>query len=274
MMHREPRQLPMRQHRHEFLEVVIILSGVGMHTTGEVHHAVQAGDVLVISRRRPHGFERTQGLNLVNILIREDTLPRLARDLRQLPGYHALFALESLHWRQKNFASRLRLSAAELSQVSEWADRLETETRDLGKGGSVLAEAYLVLILGLMARRYDPSARMSTPSGIGMGRMLSWIESHLREALTVSLLAERAGMSVRSFYRTFQSVTGLSPLAYLLQQRISLAKELLLADPSARIGEVAAECGFEDSNYFSRVFHSRTGVAPRDFVKIQGEIRT
>ena len=273
MMRREPRQIPLPQHRHEFLEVVIILSGTGVHTTGAVRHALQAGDVLVISKRRPHGFERTQGLNLVNIVIREDTLPRLARDLRQLPGYHALFALEALHWRQKNFASRLRLSASELAQVGEWADRLESETKDLGRGGAVLAEAYLVLILGLIARRYDRPSRSATPAGDRMGRLLSWIEAHLHEALPVARLAKQAGMSERSFYRKFISSTGLSPLAYLLRQRISLARELLLADSSARIGEVATACGFEDSNYFSRVFHVHAGVTPRGFALRQGGAR-
>ena len=54
-----------------------------------------------------------------------------------------------------------------------------------------------------------------------------------------------------------------------MNQRITLAKERFLADPSARIGEVAALCGYEDSNYFSRVFRSQTGVTPRDYgVKI------
>lgn len=265
VVHRETRQLPMRQHRHEFLELVIILSGTGVHATGEVRHPIQAGDVLVISRRRPHGFERTQGLNLVNILIREDILPRLARDLRQLPGYHALFALESLHWKQKSYASRLRLSPADLNQVSEWADRLEEETRHLGEGGDVLAEAYLVLIMGLMARRHGRPSQWPGRSESGMGRLLSWIEAHLHEPLSVPLLAERAGMSVRSFHRHFRAATGHAPLDYVLRQRMATAKELLRADPAVRIGEVAARCGFEDSNYFSRVFRSHAGVAPRDF---------
>ena len=269
MVHRETRQLPLRQHRHEFLEVVIILSGEGVHSTGEVRHPIQAGDVLVIARWRPHGFERTQGLNLVNILIREDTLPRLARDLRQLPGYHALFTLESVHWKQKSYASHLRLSPADLVQVSEWADRLEEETRHLGEGGYVLAEAYLVLIMGLMARRHGrPSQGAGRPES-GMGRLLSWIEAHLHEPLSVPLLAERAGMSVRSFHRHFKAAIGQAPLDYVLRQRMVAARDLLHADPAARIGEVAVRCGFDDSNYFSRVFRSHVGVAPRDFLQKQ-----
>ena len=262
---RPPRQLPSRQHRHEFLEVVIILSGEGVHTTGRVRHPSQAGDVLVIPRSRSHGFERTRGLNLVNILIREDTLPRLARDLRQLPGYHALFAVESERWRQKTYASRLHLNPSELSLVSEWADRLEEESRHVGEGGDVLAEAYLVLILGLLARRQGSPVRSASRPASGIGRLLSWIEAHLHEPLSVPMLAARVGMSVRSLHRHFESAMGVTPFDYVLGQRIALAKEMLAEDPAARIGEVAARCGFDDSNYFSRVFRSRAGVAPREF---------
>ena len=265
MVHREPRQLPMRQHRHEFLEVVIILSGEGVHATGEVRHPIHAGDVLVISRCRPHGFQRTQGLNLVNILIREDTLPRLARDLRQLPGFHALFALESRRWQQESYASRLRLSHTELVQVSEWADRLEEESRRAGHGGHVLSEAYLILILGLLSRRYGkPSKLAKRPEG-NMGRLLSWMEQHLAERLTIPMLARKAGMSVRSLHRHFHSVTGLSPGEYIIRQRVAFSREILRTKPGVRIGEVAMQCGFEDSNYFSRIFRLKTGVPPREF---------
>lgn len=235
--------------------------------TGTVRHSIQAGDVLVISRRRPHGFERTRGLNLVNIIIREDTLPRLARDLCGLPGYHALFTLESVHWRQKSYVSRLRLNPSDLSQVSEWADRLEEETLHPGNGGFVLAEAYLILIMGLMARRYGGPSRLLARPENGMGRLLSWIETHLHEPLNVPVLAGRAGMSVRSFHRHFQAGTGLAPMDYVIRRRLDSAKDRILADPTARIGEVAARCGFEDSNYFSRVFRAHTGIAPREYAR-------
>jgi len=265
VVHREPRQRPVHQHRHEFLEVVVILSGEGVHATGAVRHRIQAGDVLVIARRRPHGFEQTRGLNLVNILIREDALPRLARDLRGLPGYHALFALESVRWSQKSYASRLHLNPSELSLVSEWTDCLEEETTRAAQGRFVLAEAYLILIMGLLARNYGRPSKLASRPESHMGRLLSWVESHLHELLDIAVLAGRAGMSVRSFHRHFRAATGTSPQEYVIRQRMASAKEMLLANPSARIGEVASHCGFEDSNYFSRVFRSRTGIAPRDF---------
>jgi AraC-like DNA-binding protein len=262
---RQITQGSMRQHRHEFLEIAVMLAGEGIHVTGDLRHRIQGGDVLVISRRRPHGYERTCGLSLVNLLVREDALPRLARDLRFLPGFHALFALESLRWSRENYASRLRLSPADLAQVDEWANRLEEEALRPEQGGRVLAEAYLVLIMGLLAHRYSRPRRLAaTPEG-AMGRVLNWIETHLAEPLSVERLAREAGMSVRSFHRHFRQATGRTPLQYVLRQRIARARDHLGARPAARIGELAARCGFDDSNYFSRVFRAQTGSSPRQF---------
>jgi AraC-like DNA-binding protein len=255
----------MAQHRHEFLELAVVLSGEAVHVTGQFQHRIEAGDVLVISRHRPHGYERTRGLNLLNILIREDALPRLTRDLRRLPGFHPLFALESLRWSQRSYASRLRLNPGDLAQLGEWAARLEEETLRPQAGGRVLAEAYLTLILGLLVRCYGRPSRLAARPEAGMGRLLSWLEAHLAEPIGVPALAREAGMSVRSFHRHFHAATGQTPLEYLLRQRVARAKEALAANPSRRIDEIAAECGFDDSNYFSRVFRARTGVAPREF---------
>jgi AraC-like DNA-binding protein len=221
----------------------------------------------VISRRRPHGYQRTRGLNLLNILIREDALPRLTRDLRRLPGYHPLFALESLRWSQASYASRLRLNGADLAQISDWAGRIEEETLRPQQGGHVLAEAYLTLIIGLLARRYGRSSRLAARPEAGMGRLLSWIEANLAAPIGVPQLARQAGMSVRSFHRHFRAATGQTPRDYVAGQRLARAREALVAQPAGRIDEIAAQCGFEDSNYFSRVFRQHTGASPRDYAR-------
>jgi AraC-like DNA-binding protein len=265
---RTPHQPSMGQHRHEFLELAVVLSGEGVHVTGRFQHRIQTGDVLVLSRHRPHGYERTQGLNLLNILIGEDALPRLTRDLRQLPGFHPLFVLESLRWNQLNYASRLRLNAGELAQISEWANRLEEETLRPHQGGHVLAEAYLTLIMGLLVRCYGRPSQLAARPEAGMGRLLSWIEAHLSEPLSVPQLARQAGMSLRSFHRHFHAATGQTPRDYLISQRVARAKELLAARSTVRIDEIAAQSGFEDGNYFSRVFRTRTGRTPREYSRL------
>ncbi len=88
---RQQRQFPIGQHRHEFSELVLVIGGTGIHVTGKFRQELIRGDVIVITGRRAHGYEKTQGLNLLNILIRRDWLPRIGGELHMLPGYHVLF---------------------------------------------------------------------------------------------------------------------------------------------------------------------------------------
>lgn len=267
---RQTRQLPMAQHRHEFFEVVLILSGTGIHATGRFQHRLEAGDVLVIDPRRTHGYADPRGLNLVNILVREDVWARIGRDLRTLPGYHALFTLAAVHWRDSPYAARLRLNAGDLRQASEWADRLEEESGKGTRDGHLLAEAYLTLLAGLLVRRHGrqapPGSRPGTPgAGPAMGSLLSWMEQHLEEPLPVARLAARARMSARTFHRKFLQACGVTPGEYILQRRMARAAELLRLEPASSVGEVAARCGFDDPNHFSRTFRARMRRSPREW---------
>jgi len=59
---------------------------------------------------------------------------------------------------------------------------------------------------------------------------------------------------------------GISPTKFLLQKRITLAKQLLSnKDNNLRINEIAKTCGFVDHAYFCRIFKKETGVSPNDF---------
>ena len=266
VVHREPVQRDIRPHRHDFIEIVVVLSGHAVHVTGDAHHHVQAGDVLVIDSRRSHAYEKTRSLNIVNLLIREDVFRETEKELGSLPGYHALFTLEPVRWQQKEFTSHLRLQADDLKQIITWIDALEDETRKISEGGLLLSRSWIILIIGLLARRYGRNAAHAPRLEMRLGRVLSWIEQHACEKLTMTDLAQQAAMSERTFLRRFREATGCSPIDYVIRARIRRAVELLTArDPHLSITEIAFRCGFQDSNYFSRQFRKMTGTNPRAF---------
>jgi len=62
----------------------------------------------------------------------------------------------------------------------------------------------------------------------------------------------------------FKRYTGTSIIKYLIQQRIERAKALLL-DGTLSLKAIAIAVGFEDYNYFSRVFKRATGTSPKQY---------
>ena len=77
-------------------------------------------------------------------------------------------------------------------------------------------------------------------------------------------------MSPATLNRAFRRAVGKSPLHYLNDLRISGAEQLLLDKPELPVAAVATEFGFDDSNYFSRLFKKRTGYTPRAFRRREG----
>lgn len=95
---------------------------------------------------------------------------------------------------------------------------------------------------------------------------LDHLHGNLAKPVTVGALAAIAGISPSRFAHLFSEQMGTSPLKYLEQQRIDRARDLL-ALTSRPIAEIAEEVGFPSPYYFSRRFHTFTGLAPRAYRK-------
>ncbi|MCF3107096.1 helix-turn-helix domain-containing protein [Streptomyces roseoverticillatus] len=87
---------------------------------------------------------------------------------------------------------------------------------------------------------------------------------HLSEPLTVADLAGWAGMSPRTFARHFTATTGMTPVQWLLGQRIAAAQKLL-ERTGLPMPEVARRCGFGSEVTMRQHFAARLATSPRDY---------
>jgi AraC-like DNA-binding protein len=94
--------------------------------------------------------------------------------------------------------------------------------------------------------------------------VVEFIRLNLRENISMKNLSEKAGMSTTSFYRFFRRELGMSPIEFVLNEKIKCAKKLL-KNPTIQINEVCYLSGFEDSNYFIRLFKKHEGITPKQY---------
>ncbi len=95
-------------------------------------------------------------------------------------------------------------------------------------------------------------------------RMQDYIESHLREEITLETLAKSAGYVPEHACRLFSRYVGLSPIEYARARRLSRAA-LELRDARKRVLDVALEYAFGSHEGFTRAFSSEFGISPRRY---------
>lgn len=96
-----------------------------------------------------------------------------------------------------------------------------------------------------------------------IGFVVDYIKKNLHQKLSIDAIAKMAYVSKSNFFKMFKEELGISPNEFILQERISRAKELLQSQES--IKEVAFQTGFTDTNYFTRVFKQHEGTTPKSF---------
>lgn len=92
----------------------------------------------------------------------------------------------------------------------------------------------------------------------------AFIRLNLKENISMKHLSEKACMSTTSFYRLFKRELGMSPIEFVISEKIRCAKQLL-KNPTIQINEVCYLSGFEDSNYFIRLFKKHEGITPKQY---------
>ncbi|MCH1981632.1 AraC family transcriptional regulator [Ruminococcus sp. OA3] len=98
-------------------------------------------------------------------------------------------------------------------------------------------------------------------------RTLQYIHRHVSKQPSLKELSEIAHLSPYYYSRLFKKETGLSPLEYCLNLRLSQAK-ILLATTDKPIKEIADELGYAHSASFTSVFTEKTGCSPRQYRKL------
>lgn len=148
---------------------------------------------------------------------------------------------------------------------------LRAEIRHGYPGGRLYGESLVAALIAHLLR-CTPGGELGgsgpvRPRGLSrpqLRRVDAYIGEHLAEAISLSTLADQAGLSPFHFVRVFKQATGRTPHRYLLERRLERARELLLCRSRA-LAEVAVETGFCDQSHLTLHFKRTYGLTPGEF---------
>lgn len=107
-------------------------------------------------------------------------------------------------------------------------------------------------------------SKKTTDSNSPILAIAEHIRTHITSPVNLKELSEKACMSTTSFYRYFKRELGMSPIEFILNEKIKHAKQLL-KNPGIQVNEVCFMSGFDDCNYFIRLFKKHEGITPKQY---------
>ena len=110
----------------------------------------------------------------------------------------------------------------------------------------------------------EDTSQISNPTLL---HLISIIRENIGNKIELKEIAKKTGLSTSSLYRLFKNELGISPVEFVILEKIKLAKRYL-ANKDVYIKNVSYEAGFEDSNYFIRLFKHYEGITPKQYQQL------
>lgn len=231
-------------HCHDHYEVYYLLEGSRTYFIDNRQYSVQAGDVVLISKRILHKttIRETGAHSRLTLYFTDDYIPEVLRKNVSALFSHCVLTPKNKKEVKDCFFSLLEAQKTEENYKDEWMKCRMFE---------------LFVSLGKSIETQKTADDFIT-------RTAAYLTQHLSETITLSSVAEHFSFSVSYFSRKFKKEAGVGFQEYLTILRTKSGAKLL-EESDLSVTEIAGKCGFSDSNYFSSVFHRVYNMSPRAY---------
>jgi len=213
------------------------------------------GEFILTPGRLGYHFTLSQGHEL---LVAEIPVPSL---LERMPELDAHLCTNIASTPATRLFQEFVLSLWRHSETS--ADDTHASTRPAWQMDA-LHSFYDLLAMALRHRQTAPALHGRRGERL-FSAAQAFVESHLTQSdLSSTHIAQALGVSVRTIQSLFAAAS-CTPSIYIQNRRLTHAADRLRTDPQTPITALAFELGFNDSAYFSRCFHKRFGISPRQW---------
>lgn len=246
----DARQVCYAPHSHAHWSLGAVTAGVSTFLYRDASHQISAGDLVMMNPHWVHACNPVADQPWAYLMLYVDScwLSELRYQLGLLP---------SLEW--QDIATAVIRQPLLYTQFCEMADCLLDEQGTIDLKQQTLT-TYLTTLMIELAEE-PPLAQPPTP------KLLAQVAHYLREhcARDISLddLSQQTGYSAGHLIRSFKQHYGLTPHAYLINQRIQLGQAALRQGQP--IVEAALTAGFNDQPHFQRTFKRLVAATPNQY---------
>ena len=250
-------------HSHSFFELLCCRNTCNAeYLVGSERYKLQKGDIIII----PPGFSHRP-------LLPEVLSEPYIRDVLWISEEFWKFLIKSTpelqdHCFTKPFFFRTAGTGWEFICDLIRDGVKESDSNSLGWNSLIIANTVNIMIQLIRAKLDKPNNPMKAEKPELLDQVLSYVEEHLSEKISLPEIARQFYVSESTITQTFRKKIGISFYRCVTQRRLIAAKRLI--ENGVSLESTAEQVGFTDYSSFFRAFKQEYGIAPRQYRKMNG----
>lgn len=254
-------------HRHNYLEVMIVLSGSITHEIQGESITLSDGDIIILNKHTSHSIKRADTLDIgVNVIISDGFAQSLASELSET----VFSKLAEENARPDGKGVYLCFSTKGNKQIANIVENLLFELIEYSADMQIL-RGTTSLLFNYLSRKSGKLLKLAStiPDRDARRRaeILSYVRSNYLSA-TLAELSEIMFLTPPYLSKTVKALFGKSFKELLLDERIRRAGEMIRST-DLPISDVISSVGYENESYFHRQFKKIIGVTPLVYRKLE-----
>jgi len=254
-------------HRHQFVEIVYILSGEATHTVGDREYTVKSGDVVVINCGVPHKFTASTTGELFVAYDLMFGLPFIDPNAGSDAAFESLkdsYLFGPLF--PADETPDIHISGKRYGSYGDLFTRIYHALKGKEQGYLELSRAYVIELLVKILRDLgrNSAKELTSENKKAIFAAISYMERRYNNPLTVEDIAAQVFLSPEYFRKLFKKMTGESVRTYLHGLRVDEACRLLTVTDMS-IQDISIAVGYQDMKSFYQSFKQKTGKTPKEY---------
>lgn len=238
-----------KRHYHEVHQILYVLGNKGEITFDQQRHAFAQDDLVFITPYSQHSITSNEKMT---VLVLEFDLEKLDSSIKEILSQHSF-----------QDTKLVKLNVSEAGDVRKLLRRMLYE-QSQGKAINILAmKIYLAELLLILLRSGEKST-ITDANTLRAERIRKYIDTHYFEIMDSNDISQQFEISTRHVNSIFKNQFEMTPMKYLNEVRMEVAKKLLL-ETDKDIASICFEIGFDAISTFYRRFKEYTHLSPNHY---------
>ena len=265
-------QYHMPFHWHTEWEMIRVRSGQLVLHVDEQEVFAKEGDILLLQDSMFHGGAAAAGVYECLVFDLYGLFHEMEPVKEYVRPFYRLNRLPYVLFRKEEYPELCRVAEKIMDVNYEYfIEEKQSDSKHVDgiRELSTIGGLARMFALVLQDRLYTETSKESVRATHRIRKIknvLEHVEKNYQSPISLSDMAEVAGMNPQYFCRAFKEITMQSPMDYVIYYRLEQASRLLAATDLS-VMEVAMECGFNDCSYFIRVFKKQKNMTPNQYRK-------